>query len=1270
MPRSLRFTSILFFFALFFAAVSYAYQQIDFIREIGEAGKKAKQRLMNEPRALAVAGEKIYIADTDAHRIIVLDPEGKLLLTWGVKGDKPGQFKSPAGIALDEQGRVYVADTGNHRIQVFDANGKLIRGFGDKGSGLREFNKPSGLAAHRGFLYVADRGNSRVQVMTYGGIFIREITLKTKNDELKEPVAVAVDVQNKIYVLDADGDKVWTFDNDGAPLDQFGSSGKGTDGFNKPMGLAVDAYGNMYVADTRNFKVKKFDPKGKLVASLGTEGDGPAQFREPSGLAVDGDGRIYTLDAEKHTLQIFSCECEGQPLIPASPPTTVEVAKEFPAVPGELRALSVDKKIVALINDSIQIVAVPYGKTIGTGARGSDPSLLKGPQGMTIDSAGNIWVADAGNDRLQKFSGEGKLLQVIGKSGSGEGDFHSPSGVAVGAKGNIYVADTGNKRIQVFSPKGMFLGSFGKSGKQSGQFTEPVDLAVNDSELVYVVDRGNDRISKFDADGSLQWEVGKTGKLDGEFSAPANIRISPDGDVYVLDAGNGRVQVFDMNGKFLRKFGSEGEEAGEFKAPQGLALEGSLKLYVGDRGNKRVQVFALRHTAAMPKDLSAQARANEVQLSWKHHGESYLDHYNVYRSDFPSGPFKLAGTSGDPFFVDKGLASNRTFYYSVSSQAREGNESAVSPVVSAVTPKLVPAVPKKIRIEAAEKQITLSWLPNAEPFVSHYNIYRSKQPSSGFELVNKSDRPVFIDGNLENETVYYYEIAAVGKEGDEGPHGEAVFISTPKAPLMAPPIEIGKIELGEIFAAAYKYYESHPLGKVSIANNTDRTYPKIKLSFRIKDIMDFATEAELAELAPNQKVEMDLKPVFSNRILEATENTPLQSELALTYYIDGEPKTITKSFPVTLYQRNAIRWDQKSKIGAFITSKDVVVADFTRMVIQPYVDAYPNLHQPVVYARALYDALGVLGFSYILDPTPFQEFSENSTIVDYTSYPRETLARKSGDCDGLSTLFAAVLENIGISAALIDVPGHVFIMFNTGVAVNDKATLGFADEMLIDYQGTVWVPVEMTMVGSSFTRAWQKGAEEYRDWSAKGKAEILDVHQAWELFKPVTLPSADIKTGKVTKDDIEAKYKDELETLGRLRLTNLSASYLEELKKNPKHVEALMQLGILYGENGLYAEALEQFQKILVADKDNATALNNIGNINYLQERLEDAKIAYEASLKTAPGDVGIMANLVRILLRMGKKEDARKLFQEAASIDPRVVRQYDDLAAKLGIVK
>lgn len=1250
-------------FLFLFATRASAYQQIEFVREIGGPGKQAKQRELSAPRALAAFGERLYVADTEGHRVVVLERSGKTSLVWGVKGSKPGQFKSPAGIAVDERGRVYVADTGNHRIQVFDGEGKWLRGFGAKGGGPREFNAPSGIAVSHELLYIADTGNGRVQVLTDDGIFIAEMTGKTAKDGMKSPVGVAVDVQNRIYVLDAGSNRVRIFSPSGAQASAFGSRGTGSQGFDKPQGIAVDIRGNIYVTDTGNYKLKKFDGQGKLVGSVGSEGDGPGQFREAVGLIVEPEGKVWVLDARKNTIQVFAPERDVvSALSPASPRPTVEFSKEMR---GEVAAIAVNKRPWGITGDSLAALGIYSGRAIGS--RGSGPAFLKNPRGLAIDGRGNFWIADTGNDRLQKFSLEGNLLHVIGKSGSGEGEFRSPSAVAVSPKGNLCVADTGNKRVQVFSPRGMFLGSFGKAGKQAGQFNEITDITVDAEENFYLVDRGNDRIAKYDSNGGLLWEAGKTGKQDGEFKEPENIAVSPDNEVYVLDAGNARVQVFDDNGKFLRKFGSEGAESGQFRAPRGLALEEGLRLYVGDRGNNRVQVFHLKHTPAVPKELAALARPNEIQLSWKANAETYLEQYKIYRADSPTDAFTLIGASATPFYLDKNLQSNRAYHYRVSGRAKEGNESALSGFASAVTPKLIPAPPKKVRVEAREKQITLSWLPNPEPFVSHYRVYRTAQMSAGFEFLTKADKTILIDGPLADETLYYYQITAVGKEGDESPPSEVVFAATPKAPLTAPSLELGRIELGEVFASAYKYYESHPLGRVAVTNNSERTYSRVKLSFRVRDFMDYPTEAEIAEIAPKQTIELELKPVFSNKILDVTENTPLQSELKLTYYEAEESKTVSRSFPVTLYERHAIRWDQKAKVGSFVTAKDPVVTDFTRAVVQPYVDAYPNLHQSLVYGRAVFDALGVLGVAYIVDPTPFPEFSANTAIVDYTQYPRDVLSRRSGDCDDLSMMFAAAMENIGVETALVDVPGHVFVMFNTGVAEGERGMLGFADEMLVLHNGAAWIPLEMTMAGSSFTRAWQKGAEEYHDWSAKGKTDIIDIHKAWEQFKPVALPPADIKPIKVKSEDIEAKYKGELEALAAQRLANLSAGLIAALKKNPNDLITLGQLGILYGENGFLAEGLEQFQKMLALDKTNATALNNIGNINYLQGRIDDARQAYDAALKASPGETGIMVNLARCLFQTGKKEEAKKLFLDAAEADPRVLRRYPDLTISLG---
>jgi DNA-binding beta-propeller fold protein YncE len=1252
-------------FSLLFAARVSAFQPMEFVREIGEAGRQAKQHQFNAPRALAAYGDRLYVADTDAHRIIVLDQSGKTVLTWGLKGNKPGQFKYPAGIAIDEQGIIYVADTGNNRIQVFDGVGKWVRSFGAKGDGLREFSGPTGIAVSAGFVTIADTGNSRVQVLTTDGIAVRQITVRTKTEEMKTPVGVAVDVQHRVYVLDAGTDTVRVFGPSGAQVRVFGSRGKGTAGLDRPQGIAVDSRGNVYIADTGNYKVKKFEPRGKLVGSIGSEGDGPGRFREMAGLIAGYDNRIWVLDAARNTVQVFTTEDEDAPLLtPLSPLPGVEFSKE---IRGEVAAISINKDAWGMAGDSL-VVLGNGGSGRSIGSRGSGPGFFRNARGLAVDGLGNFWVADTGNDRLKRFSREGNLLQVFGKSGSGESEFRSPSGVAIGPKGNIFVADTGNRRVQVFSSKGMFLGAFGKAGKLAGQFGEVVDIAADAVENLYLVDRGNDRIAKYDSNGGLLWETGKTGRQEGEFREPENIVVSLDREVYVLDAGNSRIQVFDSNGKFLRKFGSEGSDAGQFREPQGLALEEGISLYAGDRGNKRVQVFILKHTPAVPKDVAAQAAINQVQVSWKANSETYLDLYKIYRADSQTDAFTLIGASTTTSYLDKNLPSNRSFHYRVSSQAHEGNESALSGVVSANTPKLVPAMPKRVRGEAWGRQITISWLPNLEPFVTSYRVYRSRKASAGYELLAKTEKTIFDDGPLENDALYYYQIAAVGKEGDESAPGEVVVASTPRALMADQPIEIARVETGAVFASAYRYYESHPLGKIVIANTTDIPYQKVRVRFSTRDFMDHPIETEVSEIAAKQQVEVPLKPVFNKNILEVTENMMLPAEISITFSQAGEPRTVTRSIPLTLYERRAMQWDDKAKLGAFVTQTDSMVADLSRQVVQQYADAYPGLPQTLVYARGIFDAFGVLGLKYIVDPlSPFHEFSVSPAEVTYLQYPRDTLIKKSGDCDDLSALFAACMENIGIDAAYVDVPGHMFVLFNTGVAVEDKITLGIPNELIVPYLGTVWIPVETTMVGTSFTRAWQKGAEEYRDWAARDKVNIINIQKTWDEFKPVTLP----KSGgavKVKRDEIEATFKGELEALASRRLAYLSAAYRDALKRKPDDITVLGQLGILYGENGLFAEALEQFQKLLALEKTNALALNNIGNISFLQGRLDDAHQAYEAALTASPGEPGIMVNLARVALQAGKKEEAKKLFLSAAGIDPRVIRQYADLAASLGV--
>ena len=135
-----------------------------------------------------------------------------------------------------------------------------------------------------------------------------------------------------------------------------------------------------------------------------------------------------------------------------------------------------------------------------------------------------------------------------GATGSGNGNFSSPSGIASFADGVIYVGDAGNNRIQKFSDNGTFIATWGTSGAGDGKFNSPAGLTLDGDGNVYVADAGNSRIQKFTGTGILKAKWGIPGTGDGMLQYPAGIVMDRAGNIYVADYGNHRIQKFTSAG--------------------------------------------------------------------------------------------------------------------------------------------------------------------------------------------------------------------------------------------------------------------------------------------------------------------------------------------------------------------------------------------------------------------------------------------------------------------------------------------------------------------------------------------------------------------------------------------------------------------------------------------------------------------------------------------------------------------------------------------------
>jgi len=227
------------------------------------------------------------------------------------------------------------------------------------------------------------------------------------------------------------------------------------------------------------------------------------------------------------------------------------------------------------------------------GSLGDLNGQFEGVLGVATDAGGDVYVTDQING-VQRFTGTGAFVIRWGSFGFGIGEFYFPVGVATDAAGNVYVADTYNNRIQKFTNTGAYLTQWGTSGSGNGEFFLPNGVATDAAGDVYVVDVYNDRIQKFSSSGVYitQWgSAGSDTSADGRLNRPSGVATDAAGNVYVADAQNQRVQKFTGTGTFLTKWGSFGSGNGQFNYPVAVATDAAGNIYVSDNGNSRIQKF-------------------------------------------------------------------------------------------------------------------------------------------------------------------------------------------------------------------------------------------------------------------------------------------------------------------------------------------------------------------------------------------------------------------------------------------------------------------------------------------------------------------------------------------------------------------------------------------------------------------------------------------------------------------------------------------------------
>ncbi len=419
--------------------------------------------------------------------------------------------------------------------------------------------------------------------------------------QFDSPFGVAADGAGNVYVADSDNNTIRKITPQGVVTTLAGVAGyfgtnDGTGGaarFDYPIGLAVDSNGNVYVADSYNNTIRKVTPQGVVTTLAGVAGyygtnDGTASealFDYPKGVAVDSADNVYVADSGNNTIRKIT---------PQGVVTTLAGLAQFDQ----------NGNPIAGTND-------------GTGSL----ARFDFPQGVAVDSADNVYVADTYNDTIRKVTPDGVVITLAGlagKSGSTDGAgakarFYIPSGIAVDSAGNVYAADSYNDTIREVTPAGVVttlagiasdVGNANGTGSKA-RFSFPSSVAVDAAGNVYVADTDNSTIREITSAALVTTIAGVAvsfGTADGtgseaRFDVPWAIATGPNGNIYIADTGNCSVRkitpaglvttVAGLSG-FIGSTDGIGTQA-RFEYPQGVAVDTSSNIYVADSGNNTIR---------------------------------------------------------------------------------------------------------------------------------------------------------------------------------------------------------------------------------------------------------------------------------------------------------------------------------------------------------------------------------------------------------------------------------------------------------------------------------------------------------------------------------------------------------------------------------------------------------------------------------------------------------------------------------------------------------
>ena len=472
-------------------------------------------------------------------------------------------------------------------------------------------------------------------------------------------------------------------------------------------------------------------------------------------------------------------------------------------------------------------------------------------------------------------------------------------------------------------------------------------------------------------------------------------------------------------------------------------------------------------------------------------------------------------------------------------------------------------------------------------------------------------------------------------------------------------IRFDNITLPPLFAAMQSYYVKNPAGTITITNKEKYDLEDISLSFMQPGFMDSPSPmATDISLEPGESTEVPVYLTYNNEVFSTQGITPLTGEIIAVYTVRGRAIEQRTSVNYDLHDRNALTWNDDRKAAAFITAQDSAVRNYSSYIRQIHRDEVrPYVSSNLQFAIQAFNALGELGILYQIDPTaPFTEVQGDTLVVDSISLPRETLKRLTGDCDDLTVLYCTMLESIGIDTALVTVPGHIFCAFNTKVPSAQYRMVNPDRSQLIEIDGNIWLPVEITMIGKhSFIEAWSKGMAEYSEWDSNpARRGFYKTREAQTLYRPVVLRETDLGLQYGDDEAVVSAFENDLE--------KLSESILKPVKSEAEAkntAAAWNSYGIAAAKLGEGRIAESAFNKAVSLKSDFINAKLNLGSLYFIDEKYDRAleqysKIEKDTEKKRVSDRTlfNLYLNISKALYALNNTEQAGAYYNKAIMLD------------------